>query len=140
MMKHDFLRYWALGLLALTIAIGATAGDKVRVGLAWQPNDAAYDRVVRSIELAGGEAVILPQLRPAGFDYDGSVIGAKYVDEMGVLLQPYADIVKRDTYHGTDADAANVVSSSLLLNCSTRAVSPPYLPNSDKPPAIFNIT
>ena len=104
MMKHVFLRYWALCLLALTVAIGATAGDKVLVGVAWQPNDAAYDRVVRSIELAGGEAVILPQLRPAGFDYDGLIIGAKYVDEMGVLLQQYADIVKRDTYHGTDAD------------------------------------
>ena len=104
MMKHVFLRYWALCLLALTVAIGATAGDKVLVGVAWQPNDAAYDRVVRSIELAGGEAVILPQLRPAGFDYDNGVIGAKYVDEMGVLMQQYADIVKRDTYHGTDAD------------------------------------
>ena len=103
-MKHVFLRYWALCLLALTVAIGATAGDKVLVGVAWQPNDAAYDRVVRSIELAGGEAMILPQLRPAGFDYDNGVIGAKYVDEMGVLLQQYADIVKRDTYHGTDAD------------------------------------
>ena len=104
-MKQHFIRYWALGLLALIVALAATAGDRVRVGLAWQPNDAAYDRVVRSIELAGGEAVILPQLRPVGFDYDNGVIGSKYVDEFGVLLQQYADIVKRDTYHGTDADA-----------------------------------
>ena len=104
-MKQHFIRYWALGLLVLIVALAATAGDRVRVGLAWQPNDAAYDRVVRSIELAGGEAVILPQLRPVGFDYDNGVIGSKYVDEFGVLLQQYADIVKRDTYYGTDADA-----------------------------------
>ena len=37
MMKHVFLRYWALCLLALTVAIGAPAGDKVLVGVAWQP-------------------------------------------------------------------------------------------------------
>lgn len=104
-MKQRLLRYWAFGLLALVVALTATAEDKVRVGIAWQPNAAAYDRVVRSIELAGGEAVILPQLRPMGFDYDNGVIGAKYVDEIGVLRQEYADLVKTHTYHGTDADA-----------------------------------
>lgn len=100
------MRYWVIVLLALVVSLSATAddGSRVRVGIAWQPSDAAYDRVVRSIELAGGEAVILPQLRPAGFDYDGAKINPKYVDAAGVLLQPYADIVKRDTYHGTDAD------------------------------------
>ena len=103
-MRQMFLRYWTLGLLALIIALAATAEDKVRVGIAWQPTTASYDRAILSIEMAGGEAVILPQLRPAGFEYDGMVIGAKYVDEMGVLRQQYADIVKRDTYHGTDAD------------------------------------
>ena len=90
----------------LLVTLVATAGDgtRVKVGIAWVPNAAAYERVVLSIEAAGGEAVILPQLRPAGFDYDGTLIDAKYTDEMGVLLQPYADIVKRDTYHGTAAD------------------------------------
>ena len=104
-MKHSFLRYWTLGLLALTVALAATAGDKVRVGLAWQPNEAARERVILSIEAAGGEAVILPQMRPAGFDYDGINLTPKYTDENGVLRQEYADIVKRETYHGTDAEA-----------------------------------
>ena len=99
-----FLRYWTVGLLVLAVSLAASAGDRVRVGIAWQPTAASYDRAILSIEMAGGEAVILPQLRPAGFEYDGMVIGAKYVDEMGVLRQQYADIVKRDTYHGTDAD------------------------------------
>ena len=102
-MRRRIFRYLAIALLALTVSLTATAGDVVRVGIAWQPNEAAYERVVLSIEQAGGEAVILPQMRPAGFDYDGAVLCTKYTDEMGILLQQYADIVKRDTYHGTDA-------------------------------------
>ena len=99
------MRHWIVTIL-LAVTLTAMAGDsgRVRVGLAWQPNEAAFERVVLSIEQAGGEAVILPQMRPAGFDYDGTVICPKYTDEMGVLRQQYADMVKRDTYHGTDAD------------------------------------
>ena len=100
------MRHWIVTLLlAVTLTTMAGDGGRVRVGLAWQPNERSYDRVILSIEQAGGEAVILPQMRPAGFDYEGTQIGAKYTDEMGVVLQQYADIVKRDTYHGTDADA-----------------------------------
>ena len=98
-------KYLIIALL-LFVTLAATAGDnaQVRVGLAWQPNDASYERVIMSIEAAGGEAVILPQLRPAGWDYDGMTMNPKYVDGKGVLLQEYADIVKRDTYHDTNAD------------------------------------
>ena len=103
-MKHRRYKYWVIALLALTVSLAAAAGDKVRVGIAWQPTEASYERVILSIEAAGGEAVVLPQLRPAGFDYDGTALCPKYTDEMGVLQQQYADIVKRKTYHGTDAD------------------------------------
>ena len=75
------------------------------MGLAWQPNDKAYDRVVRSIELAGGEAVILPQVRFADFEYNDNKLSSKYLDSDGVLLQENADKVKRLTYHGTDIDS-----------------------------------
>lgn len=99
------MRHWIVTiLLAVTLAGMAGDGGRVRVGLAWQPNEAAFERVVLSIEQAGGEAVILPQLRPAGFDYEDMTLCPKYTDEMGVLRQQFADIVKRDTYHGTDAD------------------------------------
>ena len=99
------MRHWiATLLLVVSLAVAAGEDARIRVGLAWQPNEAAYERVVLSIEAAGGEAVILPQLRPAGFDYDSMALCPKYTDEMGVLRQQYADIVKRDTYHGTDAD------------------------------------
>ena len=80
------------------------AGAAVRVGLAWQPKASAYERVVTSVELAGGEAVILPQVRPARFDYDGDVLAGKYLDGDGVLLPEWADRVKRDTYRGAGLD------------------------------------
>jgi putative glutamine amidotransferase len=106
-MEHKILKYWIFTLLAWGISMVATAGEsaRVRVGMAWQPNEVAFERVIMSIEAAGGEAVILPQMRPAGFEYDSIALCAKYVDEMGVLLQQYADIVKRDTYQGTNADS-----------------------------------
>ena len=91
-------------MMSLLVTLDVSSGEAVRVGIAWQPNDRSYDRVILSIERAGGEAVILPQLRPVGFEYDGMTISPGYVDENGVLRQQYADAVKRDTYHGTDAD------------------------------------
>lgn len=105
-MRPSSVKYWIISLVALVVSLNATAsdGNRVRVGLAWQPSAAARERVILSIEAAGGEAVILPQLRPAGFDYDSTSLCAKYVDEMGVLRQEYADIIKRETYHGTQAD------------------------------------
>ncbi len=98
---------YIIAMLAVLLCVCnvASADDVVRVGMAWQPNEKAYDRVVRSIELAGGEAVILPQMRPVGFEYEDSVLQAKYLDNDGVLLQQYAYKVKRDTYHGTAIDS-----------------------------------
>jgi len=100
-------RYAVMVVCVVLVSLAAAAGDggRVRVGLAWQPKAVAYDRVVLSIEAAGGEAVILPQLRPAGLDYDSTALSPAYTDEMGVLRQEYADIVKRETYHGTQADS-----------------------------------
>ena len=89
--------------MALLSAFTVSAGEAVRVGIAWQPTEASYERAILAIEQAGGEAVILPQLRPADFDYEGAELCAKYTDEMGVLRQQYADIVKLKTYHGTNA-------------------------------------
>ena len=103
--KTRLLRYWAF-VVVFTFSLAVMAGDgaKVRVGIAWQPNEASYERVILSIEQAGGEAVVLPQMRPAGFAYTGATLSSEYVDENGVLRLEYADIVKRDTYHGTGAE------------------------------------
>ena len=102
-MRKGILRY--LGVIVMSLVVfTVSGGEAVRVGIAWQPTEVSYERAILAIEQAGGEAVILPQMRPAGFEYDGTRLCPKYVDEMGVLRQEYADIVKRDTYHGTDAD------------------------------------
>ena len=76
----------------------------VRVGIAWQRSADNYRRAMMAIRAAGGEPVLLDQMRPVGFEYDSTGISDRYVDRDGMLLQPYADIVKRDTYHGTAAD------------------------------------
>lgn len=89
----------------LAVAFNVQAQHPVRIGIAWVPNTKAYDRVVRSIEAAGGEAVILSQMRAAALKYDGTQLLPQYVDENGVLLQQYADMVKIDTYAGAGADS-----------------------------------
>ena len=98
------MKYYYSIVLLLLVAFSVNAGETVRVGIAWQPNAGSYDRAILAIEQAGGEAVILPQLHPSGFDYDGMELCPKFVDETGVLRQEYADKVKRFTYHGTDAE------------------------------------
>lgn len=75
-----------------------------RIGIAWQPSTDNNDRAIHAILEAGGIPVLLDQIRPAGFDYLGNSLADKYVDENGILLQEYADVVKRDTYHGSTAE------------------------------------
>lgn len=92
-------------LLVLMATIAAVAETRVRVGIAWQPSLSANDRVVRSIEAAGGKPVLLGQLQAPCVGYDGIDVAESYLDENGILLQEYADAVKRDTYRGTAADS-----------------------------------
>lgn len=103
MKTNAFLRYWTIAVIWLAVGMSAIAGDgaPVRVGIAWQPSTSNYHRAILAIRAAGGEPVILDQMRPAGFEYDDMELSPEYFDEMGVLHQEYADIVKRDTYHGT---------------------------------------
>ena len=102
------IRYYKCHVLMVVLLICLTAevagAQAVRVGLAWQPNPVANDRVIRSIELAGGKAVLLPQVRAAGLDYDSVWLKSKYLDENGVLLPEWALVVKRNTYCGAGLD------------------------------------
>ena len=102
------MRRWLAGMLLVVCVVmsaGAVEGEKaVRVGIAWQQSADNFARAVKAVKAAGGIPVILDQVRPAGFDYDGTELQAKYMDENGILLQQYADIVKRETYHGTDIE------------------------------------
>jgi len=104
---RNVLKYWTIAVILVTVCLSAVATDgktAVRVGIAWQPSADNYERTMLAIRAAGGEPVLLDQMRPAGFEYDSMALSPKYVDEMGVLCQQYADIVKRNTYHGTNAN------------------------------------
>ena len=107
MMKHISLyRAAVVAALCLCVAVVCVAEKPVRLGIAWQPSASNNDRAVLSIMEAGGEPVLLEQLRPEGLEYDGVNVAAQYVDEHGILLQPWADKVKRDTWHGSRAEEA----------------------------------
>ena len=93
-----------LVLASFLLADGADGKPAVRIGIAWQPSQAKAESVKRIVEAVGGEPVALPQLRMAGWDYDGVLVNDKYLDEQGMLLEAWADSVKRDTYHGNGAD------------------------------------
>ena len=80
MEKFRIMRYFGAIVMLLLVALDVSGGDGVRVGIAWQPNVESYDRVILSIEQAGGEAVIWAQLRAAGCVYDGALVGSLYVD------------------------------------------------------------
>lgn len=104
---HNILRHWLVLLLALVLVVPTmSSAEPVRVGIAWQRSVDNYDRIIHSIVAVGGEPVILPQLRPAGWEYEGANISPTYLGEHGMLLQPWADQVKRDTWHGTNAEEA----------------------------------
>ena len=104
---HNILRHWLVLLLALVLVVPTmSSAEPVRVGIAWQRSVDNYDRIIHSIVAVGGEPVILPQLRPAGWEYEGTNISPTYLGEHGMLLQPWADQVKRDTWHGTNAEEA----------------------------------
>lgn len=91
-------------LLMATLA--ASGSEPVRVGIAWQRSVENYDRAIHSIVAAGGEPVLLPQVRPAGWHYDGKNISPAYLGEHGILLQPWADRIKHATWHDSNAEEA----------------------------------
>lgn len=103
--KANVMKGLALLMLCHCCLCGVAVAqdDAVRVGLAWKPGLSADDRAAIAVELAGGEAVLLGQVRPAGFDYDSVMLQSKYVDADGVLLPQYAEQIKLATWHGSNA-------------------------------------
>lgn len=101
--KVFYIRFLLLLIIVMALLSNVCAGERLaRVGMAWQRQGYNYDRVARSIIAAGGVPVAIGQMRPLGFDYDSIDIQPKYLDENGILMQDYADIVKSQTYHGSD--------------------------------------
>ena len=138
-MKIIAVRRWLAGILLVVCVVmgaGAVEGEKpVRVGIAWQQSADNFVRAIKAVKAAGGVPVILDQMRPTGFDYDGTELQEKYMDENGILLQQYADIVKRDTYHGTDIEQkCRAFKQWFSLGVATSAL--PYLPHRSRGTAL----
>jgi len=96
------MAFVVMNVFGILKTVAADGAEAVRIGLAWQLSESNYDRVIRSIKAAGAVPVVLDQMRPDGFDYEGDVIENKYLDDNGILLQSYADEIKKNTYKGTD--------------------------------------
>ena len=91
-------------MLLINIWSVALAQDTVRVGIAWTPWVNLDDRVIQAIEKAGGEAVLVGQVRHADLGYDSIMLQPKYVDENGVLLPAYGELIKNTTWHGSNVE------------------------------------
>ena len=104
-MKNKSLLYGTLVLvLALGTCLWCSARDVVRVGLAWKSGLTSDDRVAMAIKAAGAEAVVLEQVRHSGLDYDSTTLAKNCVDADGVLLDDCARLVKRDSWHASNAE------------------------------------
>lgn len=86
--------------------------EPVRIGIAWRadPDSEFYTNISRAIREAGGEPVILDQVKVSIFEYEGSTLSASYLDENDILKQEYADFVKAEPDAGfTGCNASGAV-------------------------------
>ena len=80
--------------------------NKPVVGIAWHEDPGeSFAAVCQSIEAAGGDPVRLGQVMSGDLEYDeyGMLIGC--VEEDGALTKEAADKVRRNTWHGSNAEA-----------------------------------
>ena len=76
----------------------------IRIGIAWRGDTTAISFVsaVTSIREAGCVPVLLPMLKSPALEYVGDNLSTNFLDEHGILLQEYADMIKHDTYKGVN--------------------------------------
>ena len=77
----------------------------VRIGIAWRADvdSEFFSNAARAVREAGGEPVMLAQVRENDFSYDGILLSAACTDENDVLLQSLADVVKNDGWKNSNA-------------------------------------
>lgn len=89
------------------------AQEPVRIGIAWRSvaDSTSYGIVSRAIEEAGGVPVILDQVKEYALEYEGYKLSDDYLDENDVLIQEYANLVKKEPQNGfSNCNAAEVVA------------------------------
>ena len=110
-MKHK----WHLLLLVILFVQcnNKKAQEPVRIGIAWRSvaDSTSYGIVSRAIEEAGGVPVILDQVKEYALEYEGYKLSDDYLDENDVLIQEYANLVKKEPQNGfSNCNAAEVVA------------------------------
>ena len=114
----DFRRWLLAAIIILICGAGVYAclhvskvdqtnpKDEVLIGVAWRADTLSANNAMRAIKEAGGTPVLLDQVFPNGYVMNGTSLAPEYVDEQGVLLQQYADEIKK-----LDASNSNVVQA-----------------------------
>ncbi len=76
-----------------------------RIGIAWYPDTEIefISNIVRSIEEAGGECVILDEVRSADVSYDETGF-VKEVEANGALSEAAAGLIRKNTWHGSNVE------------------------------------
>lgn len=75
-----------------------------KIAIAWRrdkDNEFCHN-VCRIVELAGGEPVFLEQVKSNDIVYDGYEISNKCVDKNYIVLQEYADAIKKNSYYNSN--------------------------------------
>lgn len=80
--------------------------DKSTIGIAWRADTSgnSYLYHYRTIEAAGGRPTLLSEVKPPYLPYEGDEIADSCLDENGILLPLYADMVKRYGYEGSNVE------------------------------------
>ena len=86
---------------------GGKHSSSPHIGVCWRADttSTSFVATLMAIREAGGTPVILKPVKAAGLPYVGDDLSPECLDEQGVLKQPYADIVKQNTYKGADIES-----------------------------------
>ena len=87
--------------------IHASSADAPVVGIAWRPNRNAesFVNTCKAVEAAGGRWVLLDQVCSADLSYDANGHLTTGVDNLGVLKEESAKLVRCNSWHGSNAAA-----------------------------------
>ena len=76
----------------------------VKIGVAWRADTTSttFQGVIKAIKEVGAIPIVIGPVFSPYLPYTDSVIADTCVDQNGILLQKYADVVKNNLYHGLD--------------------------------------
>ena len=89
-----------------TQALAAELDKKPVIGITWKSPTQDYAAFKKVIELAGGTAVELPQVKYEDFEYDGTKLAPAEVEKTGMLKPADAALIKARHY-----DKSNVAEA-----------------------------